>query len=79
MTDYEEWLIGRKQRVVLDGEASSWEPVRSGVPHGSVLGPTFFLIFINDIDTAVDVSGSILKTFADDTKWAMVVDSEEES
>ena len=43
-----------------------------------MLGPTLFLIFINDIDKAVDVSGSVLEKFADDTKWAMVVESEEE-
>ena len=60
----EEWLSGREQRVVLNGEASSWEPVRSGVPQGSVLGPTFLLISINDIDSAVDVIGSVLKKFA---------------
>ena len=73
-----EWLTGRKQRVVLNGHASSWGDVCSGVPQGSVLGPTLFLIYINDIDKAVEVSGSILKKFADDTKFAMVVESEEE-
>ena len=42
------------------------------------ISPTLFLIFINDIDTAVDVSVSILKKFADDTKWAMFVETAEE-
>ena len=49
----------------MDGEASSWKSVLGGVPHGSVLGPMLFLVYIDDLEEGV--TGNILK-FADDIK-----------
>ena len=61
----EQWLTDRRQRVVVNGEVSSWKSVLSGVPQGSVLRPILFLVYINDLDDGV--TGGILK-FADDIK-----------
>ena len=57
------FLLGRTQRVVVDGEVSGWLPVKSGVLQGMVLGPVLFLSFINDLPAAVK---SKVRLFADD-------------
>ena len=60
----ESFLSNRYQRVVLSGQASSWAEIRAGVPQGSILGPLFFLIYINDLSENLK---STVKLFADDT------------
>lgn len=66
------WLSNRRQKVCIDGEASDWENVTSGVPQGSVLGPVLFVIYINDIDENLM---SKIGKFADDTKMGKSVSS----
>ena len=59
------FLTGRKQRVVLNGAESNWYDVLSGVPQGSVLGPIFFVLFVNDMPSIVH---NFVALFADDAK-----------
>ena len=72
----EDWLGGRRQRVVVEGQVSEWMAVLSSVIQGSVLGGTLFNIFIDDIDEVVK---AFLRKFADDTKIARVVESDEDA
>ena len=66
----ENYLSNRSQRVLLNGQASSWRPVLAGVPQGSILGPLLFLIYINDLPNELK---SNAKLFADDTSLFTIV------
>ena len=59
------FLTGHQQSVVINREQSDPQPVLSGVPQGSVLGPLLFLVLIGDIDEGV--VSLFLSSFADDT------------
>jgi len=58
------FLSDRTQQVLVEGQRSQIGKVTSGVPQGSVLGPTLFLVYINDLVTNVQ---STVRLFADDT------------
>ena len=72
----ENYLSDRFQRVLLNGQASSWRPVLAGVPQGSILGPLLFLIYINDLPNELK---SNAKLFADDTSLFTIVQDKTES
>jgi hypothetical protein len=59
------FLASRRQRVILGDSSSTWVPVTSDVPQGSVLGPTLFMVFVNDLPDHIT---STCKMYADDTK-----------
>ena len=65
------FLLNRRQRVVLNNSKSNWTEVIRGVPQGSVLGPILFILYINDL---TDAMSRISKLFADDTKLYKTVD-----
>ena len=68
----ESFLSERFQRVVIDGQASEWARISAGAPQGSILGPLFFLIYINDLPNDII---SKIKIFADDSSlFSLIID-----
>ena len=66
------YLLGRKQRVVINGSQSDPIDVLSGVPQGSILGPLLFIMFINDVFLTTR-GNTKMALFADDIKtWSVI-------
>ena len=64
------FLKDRKQRTVLNGKCYNWGDISAGVPQGPILGPLFFLVYINDLTSDLKCN---VKLFADDTSLFTVV------
>ena len=71
-----DFLSNRRQVVVVEGEKSYEAEVKSGVPQGSVLGPSLFLFYINDIEDNME---STVRLFADDTIVYLAVSSTQDA
>ena len=69
-------MSDRYQRVVLNGHPSNWNKIKAGVSQGSILGPLFFLISINDLPSELRCSS---KLCADDTSLFSVVENVNET
>ena len=67
---FDSYLSNRQQRVVIQGQCSSWSSIEAGVPQGSILGPLLFLVYINDI---VDNITCDIRLFADDTSIIEII------
>ena len=59
------YLSGRLERVKCNLNVSDWLPIRCGVQQGSLVGPPFFNIFVNDVNYSAGFSS--LRPYADDT------------
>ncbi len=67
------YLTNLKQYVYVNGTKSEVMEIASGVPQGSVLGPLLFLIYVNDVQNAVNNDNKLI-LFADDTNVFVISD-----
>ena len=65
------YLLDRRQRVIIPDVNFDWSNIFAGVPQGPILGPLLSFVFINDI---VNEIGSCIRLFADDTSPFIIVD-----
>ena len=64
-TWFTSYLSNRKQYVLYNNDQSDYNNIQCGVPHGSIIGPILFLLYVNNTANSSDVLFSIL--FADDS------------
>ena len=74
----ESYLTCRYQKLILNNNTNTtsslkWELIKNGVPQSSILGPLFFLLFINDLPKIITKHNSMV-LFADDTSL-LIADS----
>ncbi|BHF72746.1 hypothetical protein SprV_0401581700 [Sparganum proliferum] len=73
----EDFLVRRYQIACVEQQQSTIVVIENGVPQGSVLGPTVFLLFIKDCEEELDCDCAI---FADDIKiWVVIHNAADET
>ena len=68
------YLSDRRISAVVGGHASAARAIDAGVPQGSVLGPTLFLLYVNDLEDYLP-NGVHLAVYADDTTLYVTIES----
>ncbi len=71
------YFTNRYQKVTYNNNSSSWERINCGVPQGSILGPLFFFLYINDIPTVISDNNNMV-LYADDTSF-IITDKKSEN
>ena len=72
----ENYLTGRFQRAILNGQTSSWRHILPGVPQGSILDLFLFLIYFNDLPNVLKTNA---KLFTNDTSLLTIVKGKNKS
>ena len=68
---FSSYLTDRTHYVSLSNHCSAFAPVHSGVPHGSVLGPILFTMYIKPLSAIIDSHSITHHSFADDLQLQM--------
>ena len=64
------FLDFKKQRIVLNGQYSSWTSVEAGVPQGSIFGSLLFLIYLNGLSGDLTTNAQL---FGDESSLFSIV------